>query len=503
MTQNFLALFSLTYLLLTGTVSAPAEIRLPAILSDHAVLQRDVPIHVWGWATPGTHITVLLNGQSQPAIVDEFGEWSAYLAPERAGGPYSLMVEGDGKVERDDLMIGDVWLASGQSNMEFPLQGFTGAPLRDSAKEIAAANNPKLRLLLVPRRGADFSQNDQGGTWTACTPQTVAFFSAVAYFFGREIAEKENVTIGVIDTTWGGTPADSWVSMETLGGNAALTPVFQSRALFAAGENRREELAMLERKATEHVRGSMPPPKHSWRPNQTSWLPSGLFNGMIAPLAPYSLKGFLWYQGETNSRQDRYANYAVLFPALIADWRMHFAQGDLPFLYAQISSFGSVGEHWGIIRDAQRQALSIRQTSMTVTIDVGELHNVHPADKQTVGHRMALAAEGMVYGLPVAYRSPTFRQVTNEPDALRVWFDDADGLVSHSKAITGFELAGIDHKFITADAYIDGSTVRISSEKITNPAFVRYAWKNDDLGSLWNGAGLPVGTFTSESAPVE
>jgi sialate O-acetylesterase len=221
---------------------------------------------------------------------------------------------------------------------------------------------------------------------------------------------------------------------------------------------------------------------------------------MIAPLTPYSIKGFLWYQGETNSGDTRYLNYAALFPALISDWRAHFAQGDLPFLYAQISSFISPQEHWGVIRDAQRRALSLPNTAMAVTIDVGNPHNVHPADKQTVGARLALAARGMVYGEKVAYASPTPRQITNEPGALRVWFNHARGLASRGE-LNGFEIAGADHKFVPATARIDGETVVVSAPGVQWPVYVRYAWDNDATGSLYNAAGLPVGTFTSEKVP--
>lgn len=475
-----------------------AAIRLPQVISDHAVLQRNAPIHIWGWATPGAHLNVQFDKQTRSAIADEAGEWSAWLAPERAGGPYTLTVDGDGSVQRSDILVGDVWLASGQSNMEFPLKGFTSAAMNHSAEEIANANHPRIRLLHVPLVGAEFPQNDVDAAWTECTPTTAATFSAVAYFFGREISEKEDVPVGLIDSTWGGTPADSWVSMDTLGSDATLLPAFRARATFADNEARRRELDAID--AADKAAGKTVPAGRSWHPNEASWRPASLYNGMIAPLTPYSIKGFLWYQGETNSGAERYLNYATLFPALIADWRMHFAQGDLPFLYAQISSFISPQEHWGVIRDAQRRALSLRNTAMAVTIDVGNPHNVHPADKQTVGARLALAARDMVYGEKVAYASPSFRQVTNEPGALRVWFNHAKGLTSRGK-LTAFEIAGEDHKFVPAKAKIDGEAVVVSAPEVQWPVYVRYAWDNAATGSLYNAAGLPVGTFTSENTP--
>ena len=225
---------------------------MPKMLSDHAVLQRRGPIHIWGWATPGAKLTVKLHAQNVATSVDRLGEWTAWLMPEEAGGPFTLTIAGDGETKTlNDLLIGDVWLASGQSNMEMPLKGFMpGAPLKNSAKEIAAATNPQLRLLLVDHRTSDYPLDDTTTTWTTCTPETAANFSAAAYFFGREIAAKEHVAIGLIDATWGGTPADSWVSMEAFGADANLVPAFASRAHFAA--NIAHADAMQKGRAARH-----------------------------------------------------------------------------------------------------------------------------------------------------------------------------------------------------------------------------------------------------------
>lgn len=482
---------------------AQAEITLPGVWSDHAVVQRDTPLHLWGWAKPGARLMLHFHAQSAAAVADEAGAWSAWLKPEAAGGPFALHIEGDGTATREDLLVGDVWLASGQSNMEFPLRGFDGAPLKNSEQEIAAATAPQLRLLLVPHVGGDTPKEDVAAHWTACTPQTAREFSAVAYFFARAIAEKEKVPVGVIDASWGGTMADAWISLHTLGSDAALLPTFAARASFADGEGRRQRMAAIERvqDAALHAAGK-PVSWHEWKPDEVSWTPAALYNGMIAPLTPYSIKGFLWYQGETNSRPERYRNYAALFPALIRDWRARFAQGDLPFIYAQISSFDSPAEHWGVIRDAQRRVLSLRATAMAVTIDVGETHNVHPADKQTVGARLALAARGVAYQEPIAYASPQLREATREPGAVRLWFDHAEGLRARG-TLRDFEIAGADGRFVSAEAKIEGTTVVISSPQVAVPVDVRYGWANDAKGSLENSAGLPMGTFTTEDQPRE
>ena len=488
-----------------------AEVRLPHLFSDHAVLQRERPIHIWGWATPGAHLSARFHEQTVAAIADSLGAFSLWLNPEPAGGPYTLTISGDGpSLTLSDILVGDVWFASGQSNMEMPLRGFPGqAVVKDAEKEIAAATNPKLRLLLVDKKSSDFPLADEPDTWTLCTPETAAGFSAVAYFFGREIAAKENVPVGLIDSTWGGTPADSWVSLDTLGTHPDLLPAFASRARFADEQTDLQARIAQEKAEDDAARAAgQPLPRHPWHPDESSWLPAGLYNGMIAPFVPLSVRGFIWYQGETNSAPDRASYYHALFAALIGDWRNHFAQGNLPFLFVQISSFNSPAEDWGRVRDAQRRTLSTVNTAMAVTLDIGTPDNVHPPDKQTVGHRLALAARHMVYGENIAFASPLFRQATSEaePDgrtALRVWFDHAQGLTAHGEPLDAFEVAGEDHHFVPAQARIDGETVVVSAAGVPHPVYVRYGWMGVVTNNLFNGAGLPASTFTSEMFPAD
>ena len=504
------SLLSLVCIPLLAAMSTPAEVRLPGVIGDHAVLQRDRPIHLWGWASPDAHLTAHFHQQTVAAHADQLGKWSLYLAPERAGGPYTLTLSGDGADKTvTDLLVGDVWLASGQSNMEMPLQGFpNSAVVKNAAAEIAAANNPRLRLLLVPHKTSGFPLNDVAASWTECTPQTAATFSAVAYFFGREIAAKENVPIGLIDSTWGGTPADAWVSMDTLGSDPSLLPAFASRAHFARDLADVDLLRAAEKSedATAQAAGK-PLPKHPWHPDEGSWTPSNLYNGMIAPFTPFAIRGFLWYQGEANSAHDRAPVYARLMSGLISDWRSHFAQGDLPFLYVQISSFFSPGEDWGLVRDQQRRVLSVANTAMAVSMDVGDSDNVHPADKQTVGARLARAARSLVYGETVAYSGPLYRETSTElqpngATALRVWFDQADGLTTRGGPLTGFELAGEDHRFAPAEARIEGGTVLVISTAVQQPVYVRFTWSSVVTANLYNAAGLPAPTFTSEPTPA-
>ena len=501
---------ALTTLLCAAGSSALAEIKLPALLSDHAVLQRDRPIHIWGSATPGAHIVARFHEQTVSADTDPLGKWSLYLKPEAAGGPYTLTLRGDGADKQlSDLLVGDVWFASGQSNMEMPLAGFPPtAFVKDADREIAAANNPKLRLLPVEHKSSDFPLSDVSSSWITCTPGTAKTFSAAAYFFGREIAAREGVSVGLIDATWGGTPADSWVSLDTLGTNANLLPAFASRAAFADKQgDLAAQIAAEKREDEAAVATGKPAPSHPWHPYETSWLPAGIYNGMIAPFTPMSIKGFLWYQGETNSSHDRAFAYGTLFAALIEDWRAHFGQGMLPFLYVQISSFNSPGEDWGMVREQQRRTLQVANTAMVVTLDVGQADNVHPPDKQTVGARLALAARGLVYGEHVPFSGPAFRGATSELQAdstsgLRVWFDHADGLTTRGKALSGFEVAGPDHRFVPAESQVEGETVLVHAASIKHPAFVRFGWTGYVPDSLYNSAGLPASTFSSEQNPI-
>jgi sialate O-acetylesterase len=465
------------------------------------VLQRERPIHLWGWADPTEKIAVELHGVSRATAANSLGVWTVFMPPEPAGGPYQLTVTAGNKIVLDDVLIGDVWFASGQSNMEMPLKGFTGAPVKNSAEEIAHAGQPQIRLIRFPQKAIDFPQRNVDASWTVSTPETAANFSAAAYFFGRELNAREHVPIGLVDSTWGGTPAEAWVSLETLSADAALMPVFATRAQMTqeqadvaatvAAEKREDEAARQAGKTT---------PYHPWRPDPTSWAPAWLFNGMVAPATPYAIKGVIWYQGESNTRAGFAPMYARLFPALIADWRAQWHQGDFPFLFVQIANFTS-NDAWAAVREAQRRTLSVANTAMVVTTDIGDPGNVHPADKQTVGARLALAARALAYGESVEYSGPLFRQATPDGEGMRIWFDHAgSGLVAKGDALQGFEIAGADGHFMAAAARIDGKTVVVSSARVVDPRYVRYGWASAPVIDLCNSEGLPASPFTSEDA---
>ncbi|HTJ30957.1 MAG TPA: sialate O-acetylesterase [Acidobacteriaceae bacterium] len=461
------------------------------------VVQRDFPVHLWGWAAAGEQVTAAFRGAQRSTVANELGQWSLYLPPSSAGGPFDLTIKGTNTITLDDVLVGDVWLAGGQSNMEFEMRKASTA-----AEDLPKAGNPRIRLMIVKKHYADFPQTDLETTtpWTASTPDSAREFSAVAWYFAREISERENIPIGVIDSTWGGTVAEAWTRLTALGEDASLAPVFTARGHMTE----REATALLEQNlhdqqsAGARAQGKPEPPS-PWHPILNMWGPSMLWNGMIAPLTPFPIRGVLWYQGESNSALERAPLYQRLFPTLVTDWRRQWQIGDFPFLFVQIANFKSTPkEDWPTIREAQLRTLHLRNTGMAVTIDIGNPDDVHPKDKRTVGHRLALAARNITYGEPQLEASgPTFRQVTTEANNLRLWFDHADGLQAKDGALTGFEIAGPDGVFVPADAHIDGKTILLSSPAVATPTTARYGWANNPECHLYNSAGLPASPFTT------
>jgi sialate O-acetylesterase len=483
---------------------AHAEVRLPTLFSSHMVLQRERPIHVWGWADPGEKVSATFASlPAATAQADALGRWDIFFPPQPAGGPFQLAVSSTNKITLDDILLGDIWFASGQSNMEMPLKGFPGAPINNGAEEIRAATQPSIRLLFIRQRASPYPLEDfdieQG--WSTCTPETAAKFSAVAYFFGRDLAAREHVAIGLIDSTWGGTPAEAWTSMDTLSSDSALMPVFATHAEMVNQEAALPRIVAAEKLADSAARAAhASPPPHPWHPDPSSWAPAWLYNAMVSPAVNLAIKGVIWYQGESNSRLAYAPVYQKLFPALISDWRMHWQQGNFPFLFVQISNFVSnQTEAWPIVREAQRRTLALANTGMAVTIDIGDRGNVHPSDKQTVGTRLALAARALAYGENLEYSGPAFRQTSMQDGALQVWFDHVgSGLVAHGDTLQGFEIAGSDHHFLAASAQIDGASVVLSNPQLTRPVYARYGWQNAPTLNLFNSEGLPASPFTSE-----
>jgi sialate O-acetylesterase len=490
-------------LLVSMSTLLRAEVKIPAILSSHMVLQREQPIHLWGWANPQENVSVEFNATRQSAAADRLGHWDIFLPPQSAGGPYTLTIKAANTIQLEDVLVGDVWFASGQSNMEMPLSGFpNSAVVTNADEEIRNANQPNIRLLFIHHKASDFPLHDfEATSWTKCTAETAAKFSAVAYFFGKQLVDREHVPIGLIDSTWGGTPGEAWISMHGLSADSSLMPVFSAWASFSDEQTDLQRLIEAEKQEDEAARrANQPLPKHDWHPEAASWQPAALFNGMVAPAVDFHIKGVIWYQGESNASSERANLYEKVLPALIADWRTDWHQGNFPFLFVQIANFKSGSQQtWPVVREAQRRTLAVANTGMAVTIDIGDPDNVHPSNKQDVGARLALAARRLAYGEDVEDAGPLYREIAVEGHSLRVWFDHASGgLVAKGGTLKGFEIAGDDRHFVKADARIEGESVVVSCEGVANPKFVHYGWANAPTVNLTNGKGLPASPFTSE-----
>jgi sialate O-acetylesterase len=495
----------LILLALLPSACACAQVTLPRILSDHMVVQRELPVHVWGMATPGEEVSIGFRGDTRSTKTDRLGRWSVYLKPGAAGGPFQMTVKGVAvnanaaaqNITLDDVLVGDVWLASGQSNMEFEMRKAATADA-----DLPHAANSRIRLLMVKHNLAEYAQDDIETTgWAASSPESAKDFSAAAWYFAREIELREKVPVGVIDSTFGGTMVESWTRLRALGEDASLAQVFISRGTMTD----REANALLEDKdrqkqVAEAKAQGKTAPAFPWHPPLAMWAPGLLWNGMIAPLTPFPIRGVIWYQGESNSAVERVpALYHRTFRTMIEDWRKQWGLGDFPFLYVQIANFKSgPWEDWAAIREAQLKTLELRNTAMAVTIDIGNPDNVHPTNKLDVGLRLALGARALSYGEAIEYSGPLYRQATPEGAAIRVWFDHAKGLIAKGGELTGFEVAGKDGLFVPAAAIIDGATVVVSSASVAEPMSVRYGWANSPVCNLFNVEGLPASPFTSE-----
>ena len=480
------------------TSGAWAKVGLPALFGDHMVVQRDAPVHVWGTAEPGEAVQVAFRGQSVSTAAAEDGRWEVYLDPGPAGGPFGLAVEGSNRVEFEDVHVGEVWVGSGQSNMVWPLERS-----RDAEQEIAAAEHPGIRYFKVTLNTSDTRLEDVEGQWQVVSPETASGFSGVGYFFARHLHKQLGVPMGIIQSAWGGTPAESWTSARTLAEEPALANM---SAEFAA-EAMADEAVYADRLATWEKRSAAakaegkeaprrPPPPRALRPQHK---PSALFNAMIAPLLPYAIRGTIWYQGENNASRGQGYLYRRLFRAMIEDWRREWGIGAFPFLFVQLANYGRVPEEstWPELREAQAMALGLANTGMAVTIDVGNPTDIHPRNKQDVGLRLALAARAIAYGEhDLEYSGPLFRQATRDAAGLRLWFDHVGGgLEARGGQLEGFQVAGRDGKFVSAQASISGNTVLVSSAAVKHPVGVRYAWAADAQGNLFNDAGLPASPF--------
>ncbi|RGX77728.1 sialate O-acetylesterase [Bacteroides stercorirosoris] len=633
-------------LMLSGAMSA--KVVLPPMFSDNMVLQQQADAPIWGTAKPmkTVKITTSWDGKTYETLAGKDGKWKLSVRTPEAGGPYELTLTDGQKLVLKNVMVGEVWICSGQSNMEMPLKGW--GKIMDYEKEIAEANHPDIRLLHVEhvtstQPESDIKIRDNG--WQVCSPLTVPEFSATAYFFGREISEKQNVPVGLIHTSWGGTNVESWISGKVLKEMPDFTKVVEDIRLmpdksamkaeylkgletwnnrvdegFAAGKPIRAEVSlddsnwqkmnfpgMVEEQglagfdgllwlrrtveipsswvgkklqlvlgtiddnditywngkevgrtngysvsrnytvpgkmvkagqvtlairvvdtgggcgmpdelylrsangeqislagewkyqvAADGRKEGMPPADMSENPN----LPTSLYNAMIHPLVPYGIRGAIWYQGENNA--SRAYQYRELFPLVIENWRQDWGQ-DFPFYFVQLANFMQqspqpADSDWAELREAQSRTLSVANTGMAVIIDKGDANDIHPKDKQAVGHRLALVARAKTYGEQIPYSGPMYRSSQVDGDKIILSFDHTDGGLKSGdgKELQGFSIAGRDHKFHWAKAEIKGDKIVVSSPEVPYPVAVRYAWANNPVCNLYNGAGLPASPFRTD-----
>ena len=508
--------------------TALASVKLNPLFSDGAVLQQGIMVPVWGTAKDGEKVTVEFDGDKEEATANA-GKWMVHLKPHKAGGPFALkLVTIENEVTINNVLVGEVWVCSGQSNMSFQVHLASNA-----ATEEPVAVYPKLRMFHVANKTALEPQGEAGGSWQECNPKTVGDFSAVGYFFGRDIHKATGVPVGLIHASWGGTMAQAWTSLSGLekdkeleGYVTALRQVVdnyphacakapQELADYQTAIKKGDEEVGTdfnlklnrwpEEKGKAQAEGkALPPRPQPTRPKPSPPLgpeggnrtPTVLYNGMIAPLIPYGMRGVIWYQGEGNAGKAR--EYCTLFPRLIADWREKWGLGEFPFLFVQVAPYKDMPPE---IREAQLLTWKKTvHTAMAVTTDVGEAADIHPKQKEPVGARLALAARVLIYGEKLEYSGPVFDSMKVETGMAILHFQHTgSGLMAKDGELRGFTVAGADKQFVPAKAEIRGDTVAVSNTNVSTPAVVRFGWANVPEVNLYNKEGLPASPFRTDS----
>ncbi len=504
--------FHLTCLLALLLASVHSEdLRLGSPFSDHMILQRDKPVALWGWAEPGETVTVSFAGQSKSATAGGDGKWSLKLDALLASAEPSVLIAtgNEGRtVEVKDVLVGEVWLGSGQSNM-----AMTVARCDHFDVERVAATLPLIRHYGESSGPAEKPQPEGKGAWHICTPETVGGFSATLYFFGREIHREVGVPVGLINTSVGGTPIESWVAAEVQSSDPETKATYDTRLdayvkfdPATAGALHQKQLATWE-KASAKAKADgtpfvVPPPKDPLAMRKLKGGPSGLFNGKVINLVPYTLRGMLWYQGEGNASNP--GLYHKQLTQLVTSWRALW-QEEVPFAWVQLPNYTAPGEGWPRVRESMLKTLALPNTGMAITIDLGDAKDIHPKNKQDVGKRLAFWALGTVYGKNVpAISGPLPTGPTINGNTITVSFKHTNGGLKslNGGPLTGFQIAAADQQWKPAEAKIAGETVIVSSPEVVQPVAVRYAWRDWPDYSLANGAGLPASPFRTDDWPV-
>ena len=498
-------------ILLSLLSSSFADVRLPHVISANMVLQRDVAIPIWGWADPCETIKIKFDDYETQTKADTKGNWQVKLPAKKAGGPFKMIIAGKNTIELPNILVGEVWLCSGQSNMVWGVLNVI-----NSKKEIAEAGYPQIRLFSVPNVFAGQPAADVDGAWAPCQSNTVAGFSAVAYFFGRELHKQLNVPIGLINASWNGSGIDAWTSADGFAAVSSLQNLTKQieeadreyRKIITGSINNVKFWVESTQKAIDNnspLPSTLVLPRHPLADTTYPVKPTVLFNAQIHPLASFAIRGAIWYQGESNVVDGPL--YTDKMKALITGWRKVWGQGDFPFYYVQIAPWTytlygldplAVPKLW----EAQTAALAIANTGMVVTTDIGDINNIHPFNKQAVGKRLALWALAKTYNRPnIVYSGPIYKSMSVEGNKIRIRFDYVgSGLVSrYGKALDWFEIAGTDKNFVKAKAIIDGDTIIVSSKDASNPVAVRFGWYETAQPNLINKEGLPASPFRTDN----
>lgn len=471
------------------TTKAQTTLKLSGIFADNMVIQRNTDAAIWGTALPKAKVTLKVSwlDKSSETTADDQGHWKITTPTPKAGGPHTINVQsGTKKLTIKNILSGEVWICSGQSNMQWKLRGFGPTEFKE---DVDKANYPQIRLCHIPQVIALKAQNDVDANWTVCNPKSVMSFSAVAYFFGSRLHQELNVPIGLISTNWGGSAIEGWISPQIL----------------------QKELPNYKEKTKNHPEwikqhGAVIPGREKKPKGLNQSTPSVLYNSMIRPLIPFSFKGVIWYQGESNVARPK--EYTKLFPAMIQDWRKRWNLGNFPFYYVQIAPYHYNYEKLpsALLREAQLKTLTQPNTGMVVTMDIGAEDNIHPKAKKPVGERLAKLALARDYGKKDLIASgPIYSKHQIEGDKIRLKFNYiGSGLTaSNGSELTHFTIAGKDQKFLPAKALIDGSSLIISSDKVKSPVAVRFGWGDADEPNLANKEGLPASSFRTDTWPIE
>jgi len=492
------------FLLLAPAISAWADVKPSALFSDHMVLQSGMKVPVWGTASPGEQVTVTLNVQKHSAVAQADGKWIVRLDSLEAGGPFEMTIAGSNMVTIRDVLVGEVWLGSGQSNMVFPVsrKQASWAGVIHEEQEIAAANYARIRMFTGKPAKAYEPQAEIQGEWLVCNPDNVPAFSAVGYFFARDLQNEIHDPVGILTLAFGASTAEAWIQRETLAADPLLKPMldhFDAAVRFYRANPAAPAEQAPRPPQTINARPG-PPPQQQRDPVQDQHYPTVLFNGMIHPVIPYAIRGVIWYQGESVVGGDEgVLLYGRIQATLIQDWRRLWGAGNFPFFIVQLAALDNISNN-PRVREGQASALVLPNTGMAVTIDIGDPNDVHPHNKQALGERLARLALAKVYGREIEYSGPVYESMKINGSSIQLSFSHlGGGLVARDGPIKWFTIAGADRKFVPAEARIEGDTIVVTNAQITMPLAVRYAWDNDPEGcNLYNAAGLPAAPFRTD-----